>query len=282
MREFFGMKKLVGLVVLSVALVSLVACGEKKDAASATSESESASSKEMTFSEYISKSKSKAQIWYRVRSNGDDFGKDTEIKSAYVFDNGKVTKYADIKMSLGDASKMSDKEILKEIKKQQTEYDQNIIDENIKRVEETIHDRENSTTGTDQIALFEEQLNYLKDSKVYTPKPAKYKFAIHTDNTGNNIASETVSFGLKKQELAYLRMDEAAGKDSVVKTQLVDQEDELNFSGPSALRGTTVYDATYITVNVDDDYFVLCRDDKMTPLVFDEPDAKNVEVDPKK
>lgn len=184
-------------------------------------------------------------------------------------------------MSLGDVSKMSDSEIIKEIKKQQNTYDQNIIDENIKRVEETIHDRENSTAAADQIALFNEQLKYLKDTSVYTPKPSSYKFSIQTDSTGNNAASETVSFGFKKQELAYLRMDEAAEKDSVVKTQLVDQEDELNFSGPSVLRGTTVYDATYITVNVDDDYFVLCRDDKMTPLVFDEPDAKNVEVDPK-
>lgn len=276
------MKKLVSLLILSLSLFSLSACGEKKDAASSTSEFESASSIEMTFSEYISKSKSKAQIWYRVRSDGDGIGKGTEIKSAYVFDNNKVAKYDDFEITLGDVSKMNDSEITKEIKKQQNDYDQNIIDENLQRVEETITDRENSTSGADQIALFNEQLKYLKDTSVYTPKPSSYKFSIQTDSTGNNAASETVSFEFKKQELAYLRMDEAAEKDSVVKTQLVDQEDELNFSGPSVLRGTTVYDATYITVNVDDDYFVLCRDDKMTPLVFDEPDAKNVEVDPKK
>ena len=75
-------------------------------------------------------------------------------------------------------------------------------------------------------------------------------------------------------------MDEAAGKDTVEKTRLVDQKDEIAFSSPSVLRGTTVYDAKYITVNVDDDYFMLCHDDKMPPLIFDEPDAKNVEVDP--
>lgn len=277
------MKKKIGLLILTVALISLLtACGEKKDAASSTSESESASVKEMTFSEYFAKSKKEAQIWYRVRANDDGISKDTEISSAYVFDNNKVTKYADIEMSLGDASKMSDKEILKEIKKQQNAYDQNIIDENIKRVEETIHDRENSTSGADQIALFDEQLKYLRDSKVYTPEPSKFKFSIQTDGAGNNAASEKISFDYKKQELAYLRIDEADGTDTVEKTQLVDQGDEIAFSGPSVLRGTTIYDAKYITVNVDDDYFMLCRDDKIPPLVFDEPDAKNVAVDPKK
>lgn len=274
------MKKLVSLLILSLSLFSLSACGEKKDAASSTSELESASVKEMTFSQYFAKTKKEAQIWYRVRSDEDGIGKDTEIKSAYVFDNGKVTKYTDIEISLGDASKMSDREIFKELKKQQTEYDQNIIDGEIKRVEETIHDRENSSAGTDQIALFNEQLRYLKDTSVYTPEPSKYKFSIQTDSTGNNAASEKISFDYKKQELARLRMDEAAGKDTVEKTRLVDQEDEIAFSSPSVLRGTTVYDAKYITVNVDDDYFMLCHDDKMPPLIFDEPDAKNVEVDP--
>lgn len=274
------MKKLVGLLILSVSLISLLtACGEKKDAASSTSESESASSKEMTFSEYISKSKSKAQVWYRVRSDDDGIGKDTEIRGAYVFDDGKVTKYADVEMSLGDASKMTDKEILKEIKRQTEEYEKNKLDENIDSVEETIASREKGSAGTDQLALFNEQLKYLKDTNVYTPKPSSYKFSIQTDSTGNNVASEKISFDYKKQELARLRIDESAG-DTVEKTRLVDQTDEITFSGPSVLRGSTVYDATYITVNVDDDYFVLCRDDKMTPLVFDEPDAKNVEVDP--
>lgn len=274
------MKKLVGLLILSVSLISLLtACGEKKDAASSTSESESASSKEMTFSEYISKSKSKAQVWYRVRSDDDGIGKDTEIRGAYVFDDGKVTKYTDVEMSLGDASKMTDKEILKEIKRQTEEYEKNKLDENIDSVEETIASREKGSAGTDQLALFNEQLKYLKDTNVYTPKPSSYKFSIQTDSTGNNVASEKISFDYKKQELARLRIDESAG-DTVEKTRLVDQTDEITFSGPSVLRGTTVYDATYITVNVDDDYFVLCRDDKMTPLVFDEPDAKNVEVDP--
>lgn len=274
------MKKLVGLLILSLSLFGLSACGEKKDAVSSTSETEASNGQEMTFSEYFAKSKKEAQIWYRVRANDDGISKDTEISSAYVFDNNKVTKYEDFEMSLGDVSKMSDSEITKEIKKQQNAYDQNIIDDNIKSVEETITDRENSSAGTDQIALFEEQLNYLKDSKVYTPKPAKYKFAIHTDSTGNNTATEKIHFGFKKQELAHLRIDESVGGDTVEKTQLVDQEEEISFSGPSVLRGTTIYDATYITVNVDDDYFVLCRDDKMTPLVFDETDAKNVEVDP--
>lgn len=277
------MKKKIGLLILSVALISLLtACSEKKDATSSTPESESTNGKEMTFSQYFAKSKKEAQIWYRVRANDDGISKDTEISSAYVFDNNKVTKYAYIEMSLGDASKMSDKEILKEIKKQQNAYDQNIIDENIKRVEETIHDRENSTSGADQIALFDEQLKYLRDSKVYTPEPSKFKFSIQTDGTGNNAASEKISFDYKKQELAYLRMDEADGTDTVEKTQLVDQGDEIAFSGPSVLRGTTIYDAKYITVNVDEDYFMLCRDDKIPPLVFDEPDAKNVAVDPKK
>lgn len=276
------MKKLVGLLVLSVALVSFVGCGENKDAVSSTSESKSANVKEMTFSEYISKSKSKAQIWYRVRANNDGIGKDTEIGSAYVFKNDKVTKYADIEMSLGDVSKMSDKEILKEIKKQQSEYDQNIIDDNIKSVQETITDRENSTAGADQLALFNEQLKYLKDTIVYTPKPSKYQFSIYTDNTGNNAASEKISFEFKRQELARLRIDESAGKDTVEKTHLVDDQEEITFSGPSVLRGTTINDAKYITVNVDDDYFLLCRDDQIPPLVFDKPDAKKVAVDPKK
>lgn len=277
------MKKKIGLLILSVALISLLtACSEKKDATSSTPESESTNGKEMTFSQYFARSKKEAQIWYRVRANDDGISKDTEISSAYVFDNNKVTKYAYIEMSLGDASKMSDKEILKEIKKQQNAYDQNIIDENIKRVEETIHDRENSTSGADQIALFDEQLKYLRDSKVYTPEPSKFKFSIQTDGTDNNAASEKISFDYKKQELAYLRMDEADGTDTVEKTQLVDQGDEIAFSGPSVLRGTTIYDAKYITVNVDEDYFMLCRDDKIPPLVFDEPDAKNVAVDPKK
>lgn len=193
------MKKKIGLLVLSVALISLTACGEKKDAASSTSESESASSKEMTFSEYFAKSKNKTQIWYRVRADNDGIGKDTEISSAYVFENGKVTKYADIEMSLGDVSKMNDSEITKEIKKQQNTYDQNIIDQNIKRVEETIHDRENSTATADQIALFNEQLKYLRDNKVYTPEPSKYNFSIQTDSTGNNTAIEKIHFGFKNK-----------------------------------------------------------------------------------
>lgn len=276
------MKKLVGLLIISLSLFGLSACGEKKDAVSSTSETEASNGQEMTFSEYFAKSKKEAQIWYRVRANDDGISKDTEISSAYVFDNNKVTKYEDFEMSLGDVSKMSDSEITKEIKKQQNAYDQNIIDDNIKSVEETITDRENSSAGTDQIALFEEQLNYLKDSKVYTPKPAKYKFAIHTDSTGNNTATEKIHFGFKKQELAHLRIDESVGGDTVEKTQLVDQEEEISFSGPSVLRGTTIYDAKYITVNADDDYFLICRDDKMPPLIFDDPGAKNVAVDPKK
>lgn len=277
------MKKKIGLLILSVALISLLtACSEKKDATSSTPESEASNGKEMTFSEYFAKSKSKTQIWYRVRSNDDGIGKDTEISSAYVFENNKVTKYDDFDITLGDVSKMNDSEITKEIKKQTNEYDQNIIDENIKRVEETINDRENSSAGTDQLALFNEQLKYLKDTNVYTPKPSSYTFSIKTDSTGNNAASEKISFDYKKQELARLRIDESTGKDTVEKTQLVDQRDEIAFSGPSVLRGTTIYDATYITVNVDDDNFVLCRDDKMPPLIFDEPDAKNVAVDPKK
>lgn len=277
------MKKLVSLLILSISIFAFSACGEKKDATSSTPETEASNGKEMTFSEYFAKSKKEAQLWYRVRANDDGSSKDTEISSVYVFDNNKVTKYDEVEMSLGDVSKMDDSEIIKEIKKQQNEYDQNIIDDEIKRVEETIHERENSTAGTDQIALFTQQLNYLRDSKVYIPKPSKFNYSVQTDNSGNNTASEQISFSFKKQELAHLRIDESAEKDTVVKTQLVDDDEEITFSGPSVLRGTTIYDAKYITVNTDNDHFLLCRDNKMPPLVFDEPDTKNrnVKVDPK-
>lgn len=54
------MKKKIGLLILSVSLISLLtACGEKKDVASSTPESEASNGKEMTFSEYFAKSKKK-------------------------------------------------------------------------------------------------------------------------------------------------------------------------------------------------------------------------------
>lgn len=276
------MKKLVSLLILSVSLFTLSACGEKNEPSS-TPESEASSGKEMTFSEYFDQSKNKTQIWYRVRADEDGIGKDTGINIAYVFNNNKVTKYDEFEMTLGDVARMDDSKIIKEMKEQTTEHEESKLEENIGNAEETIRNRESNPAEKENIDLFTEQLNSLKDSDIYLPKPSKYKFSIYTDTTGNNTVSEKISFTFRRQELAYLRIDESAEKDTVVETQLVDDDEEITFSGPSVLRGTTIYDAKYITVNTDNDCFLLCRDNKMPPLVFDEPDTKdkNVKVDPK-
>lgn len=142
-KKFTKFKKTVALAMCALLLCS---CGKAENTAKDGTVSENteevkaggktAEAGTYTLSEYLEQNS--PSIWYNL--NDPEYGKDTLVKTVYVYDSGKMFQ-ADLNITLGELSRMSDEEILTEVQEQYGKADEEWKDEIMQRIHQTVLDR---------------------------------------------------------------------------------------------------------------------------------------------
>ena len=209
-----NLKKLITMMLITVLSLSVCACGSDDGGSKTLSEK-----KENPASTCFSTNTE--SIWYYIEpTDGFVIGKDMKVKNAYVFGNGKCSRFdVNGEYTLGDFSKMNDEEIVEMLKEHQSsvgtmteltaeeEACTQLLDSGYLE-DFTIAVPNWSDAGFEpngQLTTTFENMSVVKNSiEAYQSKleevsekdmtEAICTLAIYTDSTGNNTSKEQISF----------------------------------------------------------------------------------------
>jgi len=242
---------------------------------------------------------SKERIWYEVDENSDEqIAKDSSIDSIIITKNGKMKTYS-WDSSLLDVSKMSDKEVLAKVKKddknrfaeekKQSLKDTDYTIKDLKRdVEEYKNEDDHGDYGPDLQQLndkIEDEKNNIepiKDLSYQAPKWQKIKITAETDSSANNLENE--SFTLKQNGINVVTKEfgeedsindrDFAGETKV--QQKFDEDYELTGTLQNYIQILKKYYTGYI---MDDDNYLLTRTSQDTAVSLDKTTTKGIKVE---
>ncbi|MEA4805365.1 hypothetical protein [Acetobacterium wieringae] len=140
-------------------------------------------------------------IWYDItRGFDDELGKDSAIRTVFVFKDGELSVYDTYllgkELSLGDVAQKSDEEVITMLEG----YEEEMIDRyenylaNVKTGCDYILSKgEFDAKYTDQKKVLEQISSNLVDLK-FVEEPQKFKLVVYTDSTGNSTEKEVIVF----------------------------------------------------------------------------------------
>lgn len=332
-------KKLVMLVLALSMIFTLCACGGDSSATNGSEsnkgsesdknsqvvgESETEKEVKIRVSECFNKEN---QIWYQT----DGTGKDAEIESVLIYKNGKLYRYGGFiddgffwdeeKLTLGDVAKLSDEEAIEKVENMVYSVLKETIEAE-KAAGDTIFSQ--ITSGQENYVITLNDIKYVMPVSIlqkYYDSLDSYlsldmfvvnaKFALYTDETGNDIAYETLKFyGDRITSVSSFFRELGKGYVSDGKWEPVGEFDEeyanyreytlqkiressiYKYSSEGAMYGHTmiqggtyeVYDSTYGGFEWGAKgmgyYYLLTRADKNVSFKLDLMGTEGVEIDP--
>lgn len=336
------LKKLVMLVLALSMVITLCACGgdssatngsegnkgsESSKDSQAVGESETEKEEIIRVSECFNKEN---LIWYQT----DGTGKNAEIESVLIYKDGKLYRYGGFidddffwgeeKLTLGDVAKLSDEEVIEKVENMVYSILKEAIEAE-KAAGDVILSQITSGQENYVITLFERVKFVMPVSMLqkYYDSLDSYltldmfavdaKFALYTDETGNDIAYETLKFyGDRITSVSSFFRDIVDGNTTNGKWKPVGEFDEdygnwlewklekiresriYKYSSEGAMYGHTmiqggtyeVYDSTYGGFEWGAKgmgyYYLLTRADKNVSFKIDLMGTEGVEIDPEK
>lgn len=184
-------KKILRTIILGLSAVVLASCSQSDTSNESikTEKTQEQVSKSMTISEAF-KTKS---VWYRTKvENGYQLDKNAEILEVVAFDGkGNAAFYndggnsPDKGLTLKDVANKSDSEVLELVKKNSLKnYDE--------RKSTYVKSQENSSMPADKKVKSDQAVTKIKNLQYKEAMIIPYKLKARTDNTGNNVKSETI------------------------------------------------------------------------------------------
>jgi hypothetical protein len=226
------------------------------------------------------------QIWYSLSPNDGTPGKDS-IPTIYVFQDGNAQVYKSNGLTMSEITKMSDGEIIKNIKEPEKSELSDSID---KRIQELKQDKERDQKmsepllNSSQIDAAIAALEKARTTKLKV-EPQPYTLNIETDSTGNRTERESLTFDTYFISLPDYSMNEI-GDEYFSDTVELKEKDTENLYFSSGYAKFEVYDqwftGVYLTgLGKEGNYFVTRDPEKNGELSFilDQPGAKGVTID---
>lgn len=237
------MKIVTGLLI-GLTLLSLSGCKDKELSPQEAREELKNAQTEIALSEAISE---KRIIWYYASDRNIE--KNTDIKSVYVFENGKATYYDDLyNLTFKQLDGLSDIEIIELVKEvDATSNDLKITTE-----------LENAKFNENSVKSEAEAITEIKEKLV--PKSSEFQLKIKTDGTGYRTKEESVVF----EYVDFYTLEICKGT--------------LHINGISGM--FTIYDKQYGGyLSGTNGVFLTKIDNVNTIFVFDKPNTKGIETD---
>ena len=263
-------------------MLFLCSCGSNQGNTEKTSEL-SETVKNWCLNEYLANGK--RNIWYDVKAKDGIIGKDNDILSIYVFQNGQVTVYtkSDAEQvfedfTLGMVAKLTDDEIVDKLEEGNKKELQKELESCIASWEE------GKGSGA------EETLNFYKSYSIIGSQPNKYAIEIETDETGNATQTERVYYVDTRDENNYHDLDEdEVYNDDYILEQAKKVKETVNNPYASVsnaakcvtpIGGTQIYDSKFAGFATDkEEYIFVTRTNDEMVFCLDSPNAKDIYVD---
>lgn len=209
---------------------------------------EGKNSKEIKMGKYL---KENDTVAYTIEPSSDgQYNKNEIIEAIHFIKNGKIKTYrvhyynSDDKsyieeISLGEVSKMSDKELLSYAKKADKKIFKEIQSKIIEELENSLSDDDKYIHPQDEERKnYEKALNITKNLKYKEPKYKKIDLKGEEDGTGNNISEEYINIDYQFIDVDTTRKDDVA----ILEEANREGEDTFNIGSNYS---TEVYDKKY-------------------------------------
>ena len=302
-------KKILRTITLSLSAVVLASCGQ--NATSSTSESsvktEKKQEQEVSKPLAISEAFKTEGIWYRTKiEKGYQLDKNAEIFEVVAFDGkGNAVFYKDggntpgKGLTLKDVANKSDSEVLELVKKNSLKnYDE--------KKSGYVKSQENASMPADKKVMSDQAVSKIKNLHYKEAVLVPYKLSAKTDNTGNNVKSETIVAEYKEirfdivwqkymncEELGnlywYANDDKFGTSEEKLLIQLIKdlviELDENGYSNKkfvaiakSFISNQRVFDSLFSGFTDGSDAFVTKVKDGHKGFAFDNPKTEGIEI----
>ena len=274
-------KKILRTITLSLSAVVLASCGQ--NTTSNTSESsvktEKKQEQEVSKPIAISEAFKTEGVWYRTKiETGYQLDKNAEIFEVVTFDGkGNATFYADggnnpgKRLTLKDVANKSDSEVLELVKKNSLKnYDEKKLS--------YVKSQENASMPADKKVMSDQAISKIKNLQYKEATLVPYKLKTKTDNTGNNVKSETIVAEYKE-----IRFDIVWQKYMNLNNIELDENGYSNKKfvaiAKSLISNQRVFDSLFSGFTDGSDAFVTKVKDGHKGFAFDNPKTEGIEVD---
>ena len=273
-------KKILRTITLSLSAVVLASCGQ--NATSSTSESgvktEKKQEQEVSKPLAISEVFKTEGIWYRTKiEKGYQLDKNAEIFEVVAFDGkGNAVFYKDggnipgKGLTLKDVANKSDSEVLELVKKNSLKnYDE--------KKSGYVKSQENASMPADKKVMSDQAVSKIKNLHYKEAALVPYKLSAKTDNTGNNVKSETIVAEYKE-----IRFDIVWQKYMNLNNIELDENGYSNKKfvaiAKSFISNQRVFDSLFSGFTDGSDAFVTKVKDGHKGFAFDNPKTEGIEI----
>ena len=273
-------KKILRTITLSLSAVVLASCGQ--NATSSTSESsvktEKKQEQEVSKPLAISEAFKTEGIWYRTKiEKGYQLDKNAEIFEVVAFDGkGNAVFYKDggntpgKGLTLKDVANKSDSEVLELVKKNSLKnYDE--------KKSGYVKSQENASMPADKKVMSDQAVSKIKNLHYKEAVLVPYKLSAKTDNTGNNVKSETIVAEYKE-----IRFDIVWQKYMNLNNIELDENGYSNKKfvaiAKSFISNQRVFDSLFSGFTDGSDAFVTNVKDGHKGFAFDNPKTEGIEI----
>lgn len=202
------MKKIFIVFISTVALISLTACSSGKKSSTAIT-----NQKEKSY-QFYKDTKKNSRIYYKLNLNEKNFGRETVIEAIIYTNKGNYTYYEvsnnDIKHTLADLKKLSDKQVLNQAEKWNKDLAENYVQKGIQETNQFLQNTKddyqlNKDAQANLIDIYNKNLGFLNEYKYEKPEELPIEVEAEADESGNKLKKEylvlpTHNFKIKSYE----------------------------------------------------------------------------------